>query len=231
MFVATQHNTHTIQPGDVDIDWLNARYQNLSPKERIRKFYNEFDNVLLTSSFGTTAVYLLHHLNELGIQQDVHFIDTTFHFEETLVYKEKLKNLFDLNIIELSPDKLQNEFANLAELWRYNPDKCCEINKKEPLESVKGNYNVWISGLMSWQNSYREQLRVFEEKNGILRFYPIIDVSEETANKYIEINKLPIHPLKPLGYESIGCKHCTIKGEKRRGRWAQQLKTECGLHT
>jgi phosphoadenosine phosphosulfate reductase len=83
---------------------------------------------------------------------------------------------------------------------------------------------------MYWQSNHREKLNIFEEKKGVIKFYPILDVSEEEALKVIEENNLPIHPLKPLGYESIGCKHCTLKGKKRKGRWAQTVKTECGLH-
>ena len=57
-----------------------------------------------------------------------------------------------------------------------------------------------------------------------------MSAGKEEALRVIEENNLPVHPLKPLGYESIGCKHCTLKGKKRKGRWAQTVKTECGLH-
>ncbi len=213
-----------------DLNYLNEKYLNLSPEERLIEIYKDFDEILLTSSFGTTAVYQLYLFHKAGIKQTVHFIDTSYHFQETLDYKEKLTTLFDLNVVDIIPDKEQNEFSKLGELWRYDPDQCCHINKVEPFEKIRDQYEIWISGLMSWQSSHRENLNIFEEKRGVIKFYPILDVSEDEALRVIEENNLPIHPLKPLGYESIGCKHCTLKGKKRKGRWAQTVKTECGLH-
>lgn len=213
-----------------DLKTLNEKYRKLSPVERIKEIYNDFDDILLSSSFGTTAVFQLYLFYKAGVSQKVHFIDTSYHFQETLDYKEKLTKLFDLNVIDITPDKEQNEFSKKGELWQYDPDQCCQINKVEPFEKVRDQYEVWVSGLMSWQSSHREKLDIFEEKKGIIKFYPILDVTEEEAQKVIEENQLPIHPLKPLGYESIGCTHCTLKGKKRKGRWAQTVKTECGLH-
>ncbi len=220
----------TVSLNKKNLDWLNEKYKVLSPAERIAEIYQDFDNILFTSSFGTTAVYLIHLMKSQGIQQPVHFIDTSFHFDETILYKNKLKGQFDLDVIDVAPEAKENEFSKMAELFRYDPDRCCLINKVNPLNSIKGNFEIWISGLMGWQNQFRRHLNIFEEKDGIIKFYPIIDVQEEEALAYIRNHNLPEHPLKPLGYESVGCKHCTIKGEKRNGRWAQQVKTECGLH-
>ena len=213
-----------------DLQALNEKYKKLSVEDRLREIYKDFDDILLTSSFGTTAVYQLYMFHKAGIKQPVHFIDTSYHFKETLEYKETLTNLFDLEVIDILPDQEQNEFSKIGELWRYDPDQCCKINKVDPFEKIRDQYEVWISGLMYWQSSHREQLNYFEEKKGVIKFYPILDVTEEEALKVITDNNLPIHPLKPLGYESIGCKHCTLKGKKRKGRWAQTIKTECGLH-
>jgi len=233
--IATIENKNIDNPTEVavkkpDLAFLNEKYKKLTPEERIVEIYKDFEKILLTSSFGTTAVYQLYLFYKTGIQQPVHFIDTTYHFKETLEYKEKLTKLFGLKVIDILPDKEQNEFSKIGELWRYDPDQCCHINKVEPFEKIRNQYEIWISGLMYWQSNHREKLNIFEEKKGVIKFYPILDVSEEEALKVIEDNNLPIHPLKPLGYESIGCKHCTLKGKKRKGRWAQTVKTECGLH-
>lgn len=226
----TSLNSLKVTVNKPDLDLLNKKYSKLKPVERVKEIYRDFDNILLTSSFGTTAVYQLYLFHQAGIKQTVHFIDTTYHFKETLEYKEKLTNLFDLNVVDILPDKDQNELSKIGELWRYDPDQCCRINKVEPFEKIREQFDIWISGLMYWQSSHREKLNIFEEKKGVIKFYPILDVSEEEALKVIEDNSLPMHPLKPLGYESIGCKHCTLKGKKRKGRWAQTVKTECGLH-
>ena len=234
MIAAVKNNTSfnplrvTVKKPDLNL--LNEKYKNLTPVERIKEIYNDFDKILLSSSFGTTAVYQLFLFHQAGVKQPVHFIDTTYHFKETLDYKEKLTNLFGLEVIDIVPDKEQNEFSKIGELWRYDPDQCCFINKVEPFQKIRDQYEVWISGLMYWQSSHREKLNIFEEKKGVIKFYPIVDVSEEEALRVIEENNLPMHPLKPLGYESIGCTHCTLKGKKRKGRWAQTVKTECGLH-
>ena len=233
--IATAKNKYSDNPLSVsvkkpDLQLLNKKYEKLTPEQRIKEIYNDFDDILLSSSFGTTAVYQLYLFHKAGVNQPVHFIDTTYHFKETLEYKKELTELFNLNVIDILPDKEQNEFSKLGELWRYDPDQCCQINKVEPFEQVRNQFEVWISGLMSWQSSHREKLNIFEEKKGVIKFYPILDVSEAEALKVIKENNLPMHPLKPLGYESIGCKHCTLKGKKRKGRWAQTVKTECGLH-
>jgi len=215
-----------------NLDWLNEKYAVLSPEQRIAELYQDFDKdkILFTSSFGTTAVYLLHLMQKQGIRQPVHFIDTTYHFDKTIDYKNKLTEIFNLEVTELTPEKKGNELSRIAELYKYDPDRCCQINKVQPLSGIKANYDIWISGLMGWQNTFRKNLSIFEEKDGIVKFYPIIDVEEDEALSYIQFHNLPEHPLKPLGYESVGCKHCTIKGEKRNGRWSQTVKTECGLH-
>jgi len=213
-----------------NLDYLNKKYLPLSPEERIREVYFDFDKILLTSSFGTTAVFQLHLFYKQNIKQPVHFIDTTFHFKETLEYKDILQQLFNLEIIDIKPDADWNKISHETELWKIDPDQCCSINKVKPFEIIKNGYKLWVSGLMRWQSSHREKLNIFEQRNGIIKFYPILDVSEREALEYIKKYNLPIHPLKPLGYESIGCIHCTLKGKKRKGRWAQTKKTECGLH-
>jgi phosphoadenosine phosphosulfate reductase len=98
------------------------------------------------------------------------------------------------------------------------------------LDAISGNYQVWVSGLMHTQNEHRKGLRLFEEKNGILKFYPILDIAPEERDMYILKHDLHFHPLVLEGYGSIGCTHCTVKGTGREGRWFGLAKTECGLH-
>ncbi len=217
-----------------DISRLNTIFKEMSPPERLRAFYCNQSlrgtKVLLTSSFGTTAVFLLHLFYRNNIRQPVHFLDTTYHFEETLAYKNQLARLFGLTIVNLHPEEWKNKFTRENKLWETDPDLCCSVNKVEPMLTVKNQADVWVSGLMAWQNETRKNLDVFQWRDGVLKFYPIIDVTEEEAQTYLQRYDLPEHPLKPLGYESIGCKHCTFKGRGRAGRWAGQAKTECGLH-
>jgi phosphoadenosine phosphosulfate reductase len=95
---------------------------------------------------------------------------------------------------------------------------------------VKKKYKIWISGLMQWQSDHRASLDIFEERGDILKFYPLLDISKKERDDFISKHQLPFHPLVAKGYPSIGCKHCTLPGEDRDGRWNNNPKTECGLH-
>jgi phosphoadenosine phosphosulfate reductase len=229
-YMKTKPDTSQINLSGKDLVLLNKKYRLLTPEKRIQEVYNDFDRVLLTSSFGTTAVYQLHLYYKQNIKQPVHFINTTFHFKETHEYKKTLTSLFDLEVIDINPNHERNQITKEVSLWEIDPNQCCKINKIDPLENIQTNYNLWISGLMRWQSNHRERLDIFEQGNGIIKFYPILDINEEQILDYIARHNLPIHPLKNLGYESIGCMHCTSKGKKRKGRWSRTMKTECGLH-
>lgn len=214
----------------MQLEELNKRYSLLSPKDRIKELYKDFDKVLFTSSFGTTAAFLLHLFNSVKPDQQIYFLDTTYHFNETLDYKNRLTALLNLNVIDVKPEEWKNKFTTEDKTWNSDPDLCCSINKVEPLDKIKSNFQVWVSGLMSSQNKYRGTLKVFEEKDGIIKFYPLVDLKEQDALDYIKKNNLPEHPLIKAGFSSVGCFHCTVAGKGRSGRWVNKSKTECGLH-
>lgn len=216
----------------LEISSLNERFRQLSIEERICELYEIYDEseVLYTSSFGTSAVFLLFVLNKLRPTQKIHFIDTGFHFQETMDYKAELTACYNLNIENIAFDEYINEYAVENELWKTNPDMCCHVNKVEPLEVVKGKYKVWISGLIGFQSPTRKNLNVFEQQGDIIKFYPLIDITEAQLNACKEKYNLPEHPLVSKGYASVGCTHCTMKGENRSGRWSGKGKVECGLH-
>jgi phosphoadenosine phosphosulfate reductase len=214
----------------MDLEKLNSKYKILSPEERIKEVYRDFKNVLFTSSFGTSSALLLHLFKRIKPEQEVLFLDTTYHFPETLAYKEQLTDQLKLNVRSLLPEEWRNKFTKEDETWKKDPDLCCSINKVEPLNKVKANHDVWVSGLMAWQTPHRKQLQVFEKSNDIIKFHPIIDITEDDMKKYLAINNLPEHPLQKEGYSSVGCTHCTAKGQGRQGRWVDKSKDECGLH-
>jgi phosphoadenosine phosphosulfate reductase len=214
----------------MQLEELNKKYSLLSPKDRIKELYKDFDKVLFTSSFGTTAAFLLHLFHSVKPEQQVYFLDTTYHFNETLAYKNLLTSLLNLNVIDIKPEEWKNKFTTEDKTWNSDPDLCCSINKVEPLDKIKPNFQIWVSGLMSSQNNYRGTLKVFEEKEGIVKFYPLVDLSEQDALDYIKSNDLPEHPLLKAGFSSVGCFHCTVAGKGRSGRWVNKSKTECGLH-
>jgi len=212
------------------INALNERYAPLSPEQRIAALYTDFTDVLLTSSFGTTSAVLLDMFSKINPVQEIYFLDTTYHFAETLEYKQMLTKQLGLTVHEVKPEEWKNNFTNADQTWSKDPDLCCSINKVEPLDKIKGKFKVWVSGLMQSQSSYRKQMNIFEQKNDILKFYPIIDLNDKDAKAYMEKNNLPEHPLVRHGFSSVGCIHCTVKGRGREGRWVNRSKTECGLH-
>jgi len=215
-----------------EIQALNKKYKPLSIQERIEELYKDFDvaEVMLTSSFAATSAFLLKLFSDVNKEQKVFFIDTGYHFDETLNYKKKLTEKYGLNVKSISAIKEEHEFTTKDETWRKNPDFCCSINKVRPLETIKKHYSVWVSGLMEWQSDHRSSLNIFEERGEILKFYPLLDVTKEERDEFIEKHQLPFHPLVAKGYNSIGCTHCTVPGEDRSGRWNNNPKTECGLH-
>jgi phosphoadenosine phosphosulfate reductase len=224
------------RPGPVfhsgEVRELNRRYQAMPAERRIESFFLEFEagDILLSSSFGATSALLLHMFAMQEVRLPVYFIDTGFHFRETHAYREQLVSLLGLEIRDVVPDAEGHRRAESEKLWWFNPDLCCRINKNEPFGALKESHRVWVSGLMTWQTPHRQSLKVFEQSDGILKFHPVLDVREEEVWQYYERHSLPHHPLRAQGYESIGCRHCTARGEKRTGRWPQSVKTECGLH-
>ncbi len=217
---------------EAEIELLNIKYKKLSVEERVEELYNDFEakEIMLTSSFAATSAFLLHVFSKINSTQKIYFINTGYHFKDTLAYKEQLIRLYQLNVEDVSAEKWEHEFTTKDETWKKDPDMCCSINKVKPLELIKERYTVWVSGLMEWQSDHRATLDIFEDRGGILKFYPLLDVTKQKREEYIKKNNLPFHPLISKGYSSIGCKHCTIPGDDREGRWNNNPKTECGLH-
>ena len=109
--------------------------------------------------------------------QKIYFIDTGYHFKETIIYKDYLTKLYDLNVVDVTAEEWKHEFTTDDKTWTKDPDMCCSINKVEPLNKIKQNYRVWISGLMRWQSDHRESLDYFEDRKGMVKFYPLLDVT------------------------------------------------------
>jgi phosphoadenosine phosphosulfate reductase len=215
-----------------DIEQLNELFSKMPFEQRISMLYKYFrqDEVLYTSSFGTKSIMLLHLISKIRPSQKVYFINTGFHFRETIEYKNQVVNLLGLHTEDILPDPTQHQFSIEEKAWETAPDLCCAINKVAALDPIKARHKVWISGLMAYQTDYRSELNVFEEQDGILKFHPLIDIDEGELLYHLGLNKLPRHPLEGKGYGSVGCTHCTVKGKGREGRWKGKTKTECGLH-
>jgi phosphoadenosine phosphosulfate reductase len=158
---------------------LNKLYKTLSIHQRVEKLYEDFDSddIMLTSSFADTSAMLMKVFSDINKNQKIYFIDTGYHFKETIIYKDYLTKLYDLNVVDVTAEEWKHEFTTDDKTWTKDPDMCCSINKVEPLNKIKQNYRVWISGLMRWQSDHRESLDYFEDRKGMVKFYPLLDVT------------------------------------------------------
>ena len=219
-------------PSEEEVAALNERYLPLNFEGRLRQLYEDFapSQVLVTSSFAATSAYFLHIVSTLKPDQTIHFIDTGYHFPETVQYRQYLIDLFKLKVEDVRAEDWKHQFTIDDKTYERDPDFCCSINKVEPLEMIQPNYKVWMSSLMHWQTDHRAGLPVFELRRGVLKFNPMIDVTRAERDAYIAEHQLPFHPMVARGYSSIGCTYCTVAGDGRSGRWMGKPKTECGLH-
>jgi len=190
-----------------------------------------------TSSFQTHSIPMLHIISKIDKKIPIYFINTGFHFPETLKFRDQVANLLDLNLIDLHSmvPRIQqkNEQGNFY--FTSDPDHCCYLNKTQPMEPLLNSNSVWINGIRADQNANRKNMKVEQNgPNGSLRFHPMLDWSSKSIFQYINEHKLPKHPMDAKGYESIGCEPCTRKvdlNDPRSARWFGLNKTECGLHT
>ena len=216
----------------LDFDKLNKQYDSLDVYQRVEQLYKDFEmsDIMLTSSFAATSAFLLKVFSDVNKEQTIYFIDTGYHFKETLIYKEYLTQLYGLNVVSIQAEEQKHELTKTTEMWKTQPNRCCHYNKVEPLRVIKKEYKIWVSGLMKWQSDFRNSLNIFEPREEITKFYPLLNIDFEGRDAFIRDHHLPFHPLKGRGYNSIGCSHCTVPGEGRSGRWNNSPKTECGLH-
>lgn len=197
-----------------------------------------------SSSFQTHSLPLLHLISRTDPHIPVYFLDTGFHFPETLAFRERIAQEFGLEVIDLrSPiSKLGQRDAEGQLLFASDPEHCCFLNKTLPMEAVIPRYDVWISGLRRDQSTYR---KTFSEESpgphGTLRWHPLLDWDARLIWAYRKAYDLPEHPLEAAGYLSVGCEPCTSRyldqqsdtqgNNQREGRWNGLHKSECGLHT
>ncbi len=206
-------------------------------KTKLKDYRAQGKKMFATSSFQTRSVVLLHILSRIDKSIPVYFINTGFHFPETIQYKDFITNLLELNVINLLPHVPKSMQTNAMGdlMFTYDPDYCCYLNKVQPVEALFDKYDVWINGIRADQNSNRRNFREEESaKKGTIRYHPLLSWKTEEVEEYISKYGLPVHPLEANGYKSIGCEPCThpAEGEKneRDARWRGMKKTECGLH-
>ncbi|MDB4387234.1 phosphoadenylyl-sulfate reductase [Akkermansiaceae bacterium] len=221
-----------------EVDQLNDYLEGLGTSEILEWCASEFGKELVaTSSFQTQSVPLLHLISKHAPNTRVLFLDTGFHFPETLQFKDGLANLFDLNIVELECLLGRESFVGkYGTLHATDPKTCCFLNKVEPLKRALKGAKAWISGIRRDQTAVRANSKIVQKTaDGVTKICPMLEWTSEEVRQYLGDNHLPAHPLLNQGYLSIGCAPCTQAASsddhERAGRWIGSHKVECGLHT
>ena len=194
------------------------------------------DRFAIASSMGDGLLAHLAASVEPGI--DILFLDTGYHFAETLGTRDAVAATYDVNVRTVLPllSVSQQDAEYGPELWNRNPTQCCAMRKVEPLARALEPYVAWASGIRRDEAVTRRDTKVVEwdERRGKVKVNPIATWTQDELEAYVEKHGVLVNPLAYDGYPSIGCAPCTHRvapGEDpRSGRWSGQAKTECGLH-
>lgn len=190
----------------------------------------------VTSSMEDAVVSHLASRVRKGV--DVVFLDTGYHFEETIGTRDAVEAVMDVNVITLSPTRtVAEQDAEFGpRLHDRDPDLCCKMRKVEPLERGLKDYLAWATGLRRDESPTRANTPVvgWDEKRRKVKISPIARWTQDDVDAYVQEHGVLTNPLLMDGYASVGCAPCTrrvLEGEDARaGRWAGSAKTECGLH-
>jgi phosphoadenosine phosphosulfate reductase len=222
-----------------EIQRLSLEFETKSPQEILEWAIREYgDDIAMSCSFQTQSMPLLHMASRIKPDIRVFFIDTGYHFWETLIFCVRVASEWNLNVIDLHRDPRWNEFVrgNLRNLPVDDPNLCCYIHKVQPMQRAVNSVWVWISGIRRDQTENRAHAQILElQDDGLIKVNPMLNWTKADVARYSEEHNLPKHPLLEKGYRSIGCAPCTVAvgmgDSERAGRWAGRGKTECGLHT
>lgn len=222
---------------------LSSRFEHTEPLEIVEWALRDsgLDRIALASAFQAEGTALMHMA--VGIRPDIPvlFLETGFHFGETLAFKERLTQQLDLNVVDLTGDHtVESQAAEFGpRLYERDPKLCCELNKVVPFNRALEDLDGWITAMRrdsAWTRATTPILSWTELDSGhrLLKVNPVANWTRRDAWAYLKAHDLPHNPLYDLGYASIGCAPCTrivFEGEdERAGRWSGLLKTECGIH-
>lgn len=169
---------------------------------------------------------------------DVLFLDTGYHFAETIGTRDAVASVYDVNVVNVTPEKSVAEQDALfgKDLFAREPNECCRMRKVEPLSKALSGYSAWVTGIRRVEAPTRANapLISWDKAFGLVKINPLAAWTDEDMQSYIDANGVLVNPLVDEGYPSIGCAPCTAKpiegADPRSGRWAGTGKIECGLH-
>lgn len=206
-------------------------------KTQIESYREDGKSIFVSSSFQTHSIPLLHVISRIDREIPVVFLNTGYLFPETLEFRDEIASKLGLSIINVASlvPKIHQRNESGYLYFTSDTDRCCYLNKVQPMEPILQKYDVWINGVRRDQNANRSKMKDFSSTpSGCERFHPVLDWTSKKIYEYRMEYNLPEHPLEKDGYFSVGCEPCTTKydiEDERGGRWFGQQKTECGLHT
>lgn len=200
--------------------------------------HETFGDALVVACSMAGDTVLPHLVSRFAPGVDVLFLDTGYHFAETIGTRDALTAVIDANIIDVLPQKtVAEQDAEYGEkLYARNPTLCCAMRKVEPIKRELAGYEAWVTGIRREDNALRAHAGLVEwdHTHQMVKINPLAAWSFEDLTDYASEHQVPINLLLTEGYPSIGCEPCTrpvAPGEDpRSGRWAGIAKTECGIH-
>jgi phosphoadenosine phosphosulfate reductase len=228
---------------DDDLPALNERLEAAHPREIVRWALLEsgFERIALASAFQAEGTCVMHMASEIRSDVPVLFLNTGYHFAETLAFRAQLTERLGLDVVDLVGEHtVESQAAAYGpRLYERDPDRCCQINKVEPmLEALRG-LDAWVTAFRRDSSPTRAAAPIVDRYEldpgrSIVKVNPVATWTRRDVWAYLREHDLPHNPLYDLGYASIGCAPCTriqLPGEpERAGRWAGLSKWECGIH-
>ncbi|GAC1357573.1 MAG: phosphoadenylyl-sulfate reductase [Acidimicrobiales bacterium] len=213
---------------DDQLGEISASFEKAPPGRIIAWAVQEFGTRLALTASMTDAVLI-----DLAVRADpgieVVFIDTGYHFPETLQTVEDVRRRYGLNL------RIMTVATQEPSLWEADPENCCSAVKVGQLDRALADKDAWMSGLRRVEAPTRANAPIVaRDLRGLIKVNPLANWTDFDVDGYIADHDIPVNPLLSQGYLSIGCMPCTkpvAPGEDpRSGRWSGQDKTECGLH-
>jgi phosphoadenosine phosphosulfate reductase len=173
---------------------------------------------------------LAHLAASVAPGTDVLFLDTGYHFAETLGTRDAIAAVYDVTVVTITNDLPDDR------LYERDVDACCKARKVDPLDAALAPYLAWASGVRRDESPLRATTPVvgWDAKRGKVKVNPLAAWTQTDVDAFVAEHGVLVNPLLTDGYPSIGCAPCTKRvapgDDPRSGRWAGTGKTECGLH-
>jgi len=210
-----------------------AALEGAEPQEILQWAIDRFGPRFVIASSMADAV-LAHMAASVRPGVKVLFLDTGYHFAETIGTADAVETVVPIQLLRVRPEQsvAEQDETYGKDLWARDPDLCCRLRKVLPLRRALSNHIAWASGIRRDEADSRKDVRVVEwdAERQMVKVNPLAAWTQEQVDAYIADNNVLVNPLMDDGYGSIGCAPCTRRGEGRSGRWAGTGKVECGLH-